>query len=230
MKKILTTSGKLLIGALIGFFGMLALLEAEITFDFGNYAYPASIVILAAAAVLIVFSLYCYSSIRKTAKQDLSGDAEDAAEGKMYRQYSDANLSITLALLFGLAAVCLALLTEQPVWTAVTGVVLTFISFVVSFLLPGLMHKMYPERNLPSISDKDYANKLLESSDDGEKHVMLDGLYKTYLSLNSLLIGAIILLLLYSMVTGASQLFGIFVVVAILAVTNAQYMFSIRNK
>lgn len=230
MKKTLTLGGKLLFGALIGFFGALAVLEAEIDFDFGVYAYPGNIVIIAAAAALIVFSLYCYFTIRKIAKQDLSGDAEDAAEGKMYRQYSDANLSATLALLFGLAAICLAVLTDQPVWTAVTGVVLTFSSFVISFLLPGLMHKMYPERNLPSISDKDYAKKLLESSDDGEKHVMLGGLYKTYMTMNSLLLGAIILLLLYSMVTGTSQLFGIFVVVAILTVTNVQYLSSIRNK
>lgn len=230
MKKTLTLGGKLLFGALIGFFGALAVLEAEITFDFGAYAYPGTIIIIAAAAALIVFSLYGYFNIRKTAKQDLSGDAEDAAEGKMYRQYSDANLAATLAMLFSLTAICLAVLTEQPVWTAVASVVLTFISFTISFLLPGLMHQMYPERNLPSISDKDYAKKLLERSDDGEKHVMLGGLYKTYMTMNSLLLGAIILLLLYSMVTDTSQLFGIFVVAAILAVTNAQYMFSIRNK
>lgn len=230
MKKNLTLGGKLLIGALIGFFGALAVLETELTFDFSAYAFPGSIAILAAAAALIVFSLYCYFNIRKTAKQDLSGDAEDAAEGKMYRQYSDANLSITLTLLFSLAAMCLALLTEQPVWISIAGFVLTFTSFVMSFVLPGVMHQMYPKRNLPSISDKDYAQKLLKSSDDGEKHVMLGGLYKTYTTMNSLLIGAIILLLLYSMVTGASQLFAIFVIVAILTITNVQYMFSIRNK
>src|SRR5690606_41275333 len=45
----------------------------------------------------------------------------------------------------------------------------------------GLMKNMYPERDLPSITDKKYAEKLLNVSDDGEKHIMLGGLYKTHI-------------------------------------------------
>src|SRR5690606_15958658 len=94
----------------------------------------------------------------------------------------------------------------------------------------GLMKNMYPERDLPSITDKKYAEKLLNVSDDGEKHIMLGGLYKTHITMNSLLLGAIVLLLFYSIASDSSQLFSIFIIVGILAITNTQYQFSIRNK
>lgn len=112
----------------------------------------------------------------------------------------------------------------------ILGIVLIAFSFTISSILPGLTKKMYPERDLPSLSDKQYAEKLLNVSDDGEKHVMLGGLYKTHITMNSLLLGAIVLLLFYSMASDSSQLFSIFIIVGILAITNTQYLFSIRNK
>lgn len=230
MKKYLQTGGQLLIGALLGFFGMLVVLDMEIGFDFEPYAYPSNILILSAAAVCAVFSIYCYFRIRETTKQDLSGEEEDAAEGHMYRNYTDASLSSTLAMLFSLGALSLAIITTQPVWVLIAGIVFTIFSSVISMVLPGLVPHMYPDRDLPSISDKHYAAKLLQSSDDGEKHVMLGGLYQTHLTMNSLLFAAILLLLFYSILSGTSQLFSIFIIIAILAVANAQYMFSIRNK
>lgn len=230
MSKILKTISTLLIGALVGFLGMLAILEVEVNFNFGVYAYLASIVILTVGAALVVFSIYCYFNIRKITKLDLSGDEEDAAEGHMYRKYTDASLSSTLAMLFSLTSLSITILTEQPVWILIAGIILTIFSSAMSFILPSLIHEMYPDRNLPSVSEKNYAEKLLKSSDDGEKYVMLGGLYKTYMMMNFLLLAAILLLLFYSMVTGTSQLFSIFTVVAILAITNTQYLLSIRNK
>jgi len=230
MKKFGRISGQLLIGALIGFFGMLVVLDGNFRMDLSPYAYPGNLAILAITAALVVFSAYCYFSVRNLANQELSGDEEDAAERRMYKQYSDASLSSTLAMLFSLASMSLSLLTTQPLWLLIFGIVLIAFSFTISIVLPGLMKNMYPERDLPSISDKKYAEKLLKVSDDGEKHVMLGGLYKTHITMNSLLLGAIVLLLFYSMATDSSQLFSIFIIVGILAITNMQYQFSIRNK
>ncbi|WP_223632661.1 DUF3169 family protein [Planococcus sp. 4-30] len=230
MKKFGRISGQLLIGSLIGFFGMLAVLDGDIRIDLSPYAYAGNIIILAIAAALVVFSAYCYFSVRILAKQDLTGDEEDAAEGRMYKKYSDASLSSTLAILLSLASMSLSILTIQPLWLLLLGFVLIVFSFNISIILPGLMKNMYPERDLPTISDKKYAEKLLNVSDDGEKHVMLGGLYKTHITMNSLLLGAIVLLLFYSMASESSQLFSIFIIIGILAITNMQYQFSIRNK
>ncbi|EIM06819.1 hypothetical protein A1A1_09736 [Planococcus antarcticus DSM 14505] len=148
----------------------------------------------------------------------------------MYRQYCDATLCSNLAMLLSLASLSISALASQPFWMLVFGLVLVFFGFFMSFILLSLLQEMYPERKLPSVSDKNYAEKLLDVSDDGEKHVMLGGLYKTYLTMNSLLIGAVVLLLFYSIVSESSQLFSIFVVVVILVVTNTQYQLSLRNK
>lgn len=230
MKKVFKINGQLIIGALIGFFGMLAVLQVDFRIDLSAYAYPGNIVILAIGIALAVFSVYRYFNIRNLATQELTGDEEDAAEERMYRQYSDASLSSNLAMLLSLASLSLSALTTQPAWILVTGIILVFFSFGMSFILPNLIQKMYPERQLPSVSDTNYADKLLIASDDGERHIMLGGLYKTYLTMNSLLLGAIVLLLFYSMVSESSQLFSIFIVVIILAITNTQYQLSVRNK
>lgn len=230
MKKLGRINGQLIIGALIGFFGMLAVLDADFGIDLSPYARPVNLVILTVGAAFVAFSAYRYISIRNLAKQDLSGDEEDAAEGQMYRQYTDASLSSTLAMLFSLASLSLTALTDQSVWLLIWGLVLIAFSFIISSILPGLTQKMYPERDLPSLGDKQYAEKLLNVSDDGEKHVMLGGLYKTHITMSSLLLGAIVLLLFYSMASDSSQLFSIFIIIIILAITNTQYLFSIRNK
>ena len=230
MKKFGRLSGQLVISALIGFFSMLAVLDGDFQIDLSPYAFSGNLVILAVGAALAIFSAYCYFSLRTLAKQDLTGDEEDAAEGRMYRNYTDASLSSTLAILLSLASLSLSILTTQPLWLLIFGLVLIAFSFIISVILPGLMKNMYPERDLPSISDKKYAEKLLDVSDDGEKHVMLGGLYKTHITMNSLLLGAIVLLLFYSMASDSSQLFSIFIIVGILAITNTQYQFIIRNK
>ena len=70
----------------------------------------------------------------------------------------------------------------------------------------------------------------MEMSDEGERHVMLQGIYKAFTSINSLLFFAVLALIGYSVISGVSQLFGIFSILLILMVINVQYMLNIRNK
>lgn len=230
MKKMFKISGQLIIGGLIGFFGMLVLLEDDFRIDLSGYALIGNIALLAIAALLTLLTIYFYFSVLSLTNQELTGDDEDAAEGRMYKRYSDASLCSNVAMLISLAALSVTAITGQAFWMLVTGIVLAFVSASLSFILSSLVQKMYPERELPSINDTDYAKKLLEVSDDGEKHVMLGGLYKTHYTMNSLLVGAVILLLLYSIASDSSQLFSIFTIIIILTVTNIQYLIHVRNK
>lgn len=230
MKIGMKITAQLIIGAMAGFLGSMLFLGMDVRFDFSEQAYTLNLILVTAALILGAFAHYWYFSISQKAGQKFSGEEEDEVEGWMYRRYSDATLSATIALLLSLLALSVTGITQQPMWLLLAGIAGGIISFAASLTLPGLMKKMYPERNIPSIGDKKYADKLLEISDDGEKYVMLGGLYKTYYSLNGLLTAAIFLLLFYSIGTGTSQLFSIFVLVGILIVTNAQYIFSVRNK
>lgn len=67
-------------------------------------------------------------------------------------------------------------------------------------------------------------------SDEGEHHIILNGLYGSFRSLNVLLLLAILFLIAYSVISGVSQLMAIFLIVFILVITNTQYMLTIRNK
>ena len=50
MKKLGRLSGQLVIGALIGFFGMLAVLDGDFKIDLSPYASPGNLVILTVGA------------------------------------------------------------------------------------------------------------------------------------------------------------------------------------
>ena len=110
------------------------------------------------------------------------------------------------------------------------GIVMTIASYPLSSYMMHLMKKAYPERDLPDISDTDYSKKLLEISDEGERHLMLEGLYKVYQFANEAFLFAIIGIALYSVVSGDSQLFSKIVISIILLIMNGMYAFSVRNK
>ncbi|MDJ0331607.1 hypothetical protein [Planococcus sp. S3-L1] len=57
MKKMLKTSGQLIIGALVGFFGMLVLLEDDFRIDLSGYAFIGNIALLAIAALLTLLTI-----------------------------------------------------------------------------------------------------------------------------------------------------------------------------
>lgn len=70
----------------------------------------------------------------------------------------------------------------------------------------------------------------LEVSDEGERHVMLIGFYKSYNLMNFVLFIAIVLSTFYSITTNHSQLFSIILIGIVLIIVNGKYCFSVRNK
>lgn len=233
MKKII---GKLaiylVIGAVFGFLFATFFMnwDNSFDFDFTIFAAPFIVVLLVLVASLVVFSLSVYFRIKTYIGQTFEGDEEDEMEGKMYRISSDGNLATTLAVILSLAGMATTLLTEVWIYAVLVFAVLLLSATIVSFMLASLMGKMYPDRKLPLVSDKDYSKKLLAVSDDGERHVMLGGLFKSYQSMNTLLFLGILFLLFYSLATGSTQMAGILVITVVLIIVNAQYALNVRNK
>ena len=112
----------------------------------------------------------------------------------------------------------------------IIGVIVTLLSYSMTTYMMKLYQLAYPDRNLPDVGDKDYSKKLLEISDDGERHIMLYGLYRAYNFVNIAFVFAIIGISFYSLVTEDSQLFSIIVISLLLLMMNAVYVFSIRNR
>ncbi|NBA12635.1 DUF3169 family protein, partial [Weissella confusa] len=93
-----------------------------------------------------------------------------------------------------------------------------------------VLKRVYPNRHLPSPTDKDYGKKLLAISDEGEKHVMLDGLFHTFQMMNILLTGAMFILIVYSLGANHSHRFSILVIGLVLVSLNANDMLMIRHR
>ena len=231
MSKSLNLVLRMLVGGTIGFFLMYWVLSSPLEgIAFSEYSLWVNGFLLVVLIGLLLSSFIRYRKIHRLLNQPLTGDAEDLADQQMYRWFSDGTLSLNLVLPLSLTVVSVNLVLDQQPSLVVTGFIVMVVGLIGSIRFQTLVQQMYPERNLPNISETDYALKLLAASDDGEKHVMLEGLYKTHSLVNMLLIVGIILLLFYSLSTSSSQLFSIFVITFILMVSNAKYYLTIRNR
>ncbi|WP_282059814.1 DUF3169 family protein [Bacillus pumilus] len=221
---------KTLLGALLGFLGAYCLLAAEFEMTLLDVAFEATLVISGLTIVLIV---YCFSGISRMKKRvslSVSGDEEDELEAKQYRTFTDLTLANTVSTILSIIAIGMAIVTEQPIWLILVNVALFIVTIISSYVAISVLKLVYPNRKLPSPSDKDYGKKLLAISDEGEKHVMLGGLFHTYQMMNILLTGAMFILIVYSLGANHSQLFSIIVIGFVLIMLNANYMFRIRNR
>ncbi|KRU17472.1 MULTISPECIES: DUF3169 family protein [Bacillus] len=221
---------KMLLGALLGFLGAYCLLAAEFEMTLLDVAFEATLVISGLTIVLIV---YCFSGISRMKKRvslSVSGDEEDELEVKQYRTFTDSTLANTVSTILSIIAIGMAIVTEQPIWLILVNIAIFIVTIISSYVAISVLKLVYPNRNLPSPSDKDYSKKLLAISDEGEKHVMLGGLFHTYQMMNILLTGAMFILIVYSLGANHSQLFSIIVIGLVLIILNANYMFRIRNR
>ncbi|MEH7735357.1 DUF3169 family protein [Bacillus pumilus] len=221
---------KMLLGALLGFLGAYCLLAAEFEMTLLDVAFEATLVISGLTIILIV---YCFSGISRMKKRvslSVSGDEEDELEVKQYRTFTDSTLANTVSTILSIIATGMAIVTEQPIWLILVNVALFIVTIISSYVAISVLQLVYPNRNLPSPSDKDYSKKLLAISDEGEKHVMLGGLFHTYQMMNILLTSAMFILIVYSLGANHSQLFSIIVIGLALIILNANYMFRIRNR
>lgn len=219
-----------LIGALVGFLGMYAAINFDFTQGFPPIAFEVNILLTVITFALLVFTIISTVQMKKKATLILTGDEEDQRDVWQYKRFSDVSLCNVAAFILSIMAAAISIITVQPSWLLLLSGFAVLVSTFFSVTGSALAQTIYPERELPSPSEKNYAKKLLAVSDEGEKFVMLQGLYKTFNTMNMVLTFSLFLLIIYSVGTGDSQLFSIFVIGLILIGTNAQYLFTIRNK
>src|SRR5699024_6286197 len=118
----------------------------------------------------------------------------------------------TTALVMSLVALAIQILNAEIIWLIITSGVIFIITVIFSFFVGGIINSLYPERNLLNPSDKDYADKLCEASDDGEIHVMAKALYRSTQLTMTLLFISTLAMILYSIITEDSQVFSIIII------------------
>ena len=220
----------LFIGAVVGFLASFIFLDNDFVLQFPDVATEMTIIFGVVTLLLIIFSIVGIAKVKKKSKAILSGNEEDERNDWMYKKYSDASLAGNISSILGIMTTCIAVITDQPIWLAISTAVLALLGVYATINITNTMKYVYPERNFPSYNDKNYSKKLLAMSDEGERHIILEGLYSAHNLTNGLLLLGIVLLLFYSEASGQSQLFSIIMIAIILIVSNTRYMLKIRNR
>lgn len=217
-----------LIGGVIGVIAV----SIFLLIPFSELTFPLHIVSIILYIVVVlcwVFSFIIAKKIKKIANKELVGEAEDEAEEVMNKLLYDFSFGTNIGAIIAIVAMSLSVMAMNFT-LIIAGIVASFFSYYMTSYMMTLMKLAYPERELPEISDKDFSKKLLEASDDGERHIMLQGLYKVYSFANAAFLFAIMGLALYSLLTDDSQLFSIIVISIILVTMNGMYLISVRNR
>ena len=190
-------------------------------------------IILFLFIVIVIISIYSVilsRQIIKISKNNYIGDKEDEMDAIVYRKFSDYSLFGNIALVLSLISLSISIIIKESLVIVIISVLLVIISYIINMGILYLIKHVYPERNLPSPTEKNYAEKLLESSDDGEKHIILNGLHKSFGVINILLVFAIIFATIYTIQTDNSQVFSIIMIGIIMIWQNITYYLTIRNK
>jgi len=219
----------ILLCAAAGFFTSILVLN-NFSIDFTQYAQPIQIGLLVIIGVLLLLSLIKFKQIKNLSKKEVSGDEEDEVDILKYKRFTDFTLFANSSFVLSLLTVCISVITASEMVYIILGIIAVIVSYIISILTSYLLKWAYPDREMPKVSDKNYADKLLAISDEGERHVMLIGLYKSYYFVTFALVIAIILTTLYSVSSGNSQLFSIIIMSIVLLLTHGIYGLAIRNK
>lgn len=219
----------IILSAAAGFLTSILVLN-NFSIDFNLYAEPIQIGLLVIIVVLLLLSLIKFTQIKNLSKKEVVGDEEDEVDILKYKGFTDFSLFSNSSFVLSILTVCISAITNSEMIYVVLGIAAVIVSYIFSILTTYLLKWAYPDREMPKVSDKKYADKLLAISDEGERHIMLIGLYKSYYFVTFALVIAIILATLYSVSSGHSQLFSIIIMSIVLLLTHGKYGLSIRNK
>lgn len=107
--------------------------------------------------------------------------------------------------------------------------------FLIPFFVSAIFNTQFTlfdrrvDDRMPKIADKNYIEKRLEILDEGERHIELIALFKTYAINLSLLILAIIFIGSYSIATGINQSFSLLLIIAIFIYNAFSYLLKRRR-
>ena len=223
------TVTQLLIYGVIGFL-VVTLMLNNFTIDFFKYADAIVFALFFIIFILLVVSFKLYWQVKKLHNTEVDGDEEDEVDLLIYKKFADYSFFVQSSIVLSVLVLCTTVITSQSIYLTIIAFVTMILSYLFTIYMTNLIRLIYPERKIPNLSDSKYEEKLLEIADEGERHVMLIGFYKSYHLMNLALFIAIVLATMYSISTDHSQLFSIIAMSSVLIIVNGKYCFSIRNK
>jgi len=217
-----------LFGGVIGFFGAIFILMIINDIEINRLYIFISLAII--ISLCLIVSVFFIRQIRTGMKREVSGEEEDALDRHLYIKSSDVGLLSNTMIGLGVLMISLAIMEGLHYGLVLIAIILAGIAVAIQYYQSALFKKMYPEREMPSMNDPDYAKKLVNIADEGERFVMLQGMMKAFNMYTMLLIFAIIFSTVYSLFSPNQQMFSVVLMVFILIISNGAYFLTIRKK
>lgn len=189
--------------------------------------------LLITVIILMIVTVILLTRLLKLNGQKFSGDEEDAIEIIKYKKSSDYSMLVMANLIIALSTFSFSLLLNIEEYSFLINIgspVILIIAVIVSLTPYWLIKKLDPQREIPSVFEKEAAEKLIKIMDEGEKHVTFQGLYKAYNLLSIVMIISILVSTVYSKASGQSQAFSIGIMAFALIISNITYYRTIRKK
>ncbi len=181
-------------------------------------------------ALLWLIGLILLQKTKRLSKLDVTGDEEDEIEAKKYTISSDFMLLFQASTFISLFVTSISIIEANSVVLIFLGIGSIIASYVFIVVSLNQVKSLYSEREIPNAMDPEYPDKLLQMADEGERHVILQGLYKTFGLFNIAIVLGIIAATMYSMFVDQSQFFSIALMCIILLIVNGGYYTTIRKK
>lgn len=189
-----------------------------------------SIVMIVLAAALLVYAFIRRRKLLKLTEENNRKINDDDLDVYSYNTFNIVTVATAVPLVLSLMALAIQTLAAENVWLVVLTIALLFVSTFMSFQASALANIIYPEKNLPEISDKKYSEKLFAASDEGEIFIMAKALYRSWTLTTTMLFFALIFMIFYSFVTSESQIFSIVIIGLIMIINQLKYAYEIREK
>ena len=195
-----------------------------------NVAEPLIFILATITVLFTILAVVYIILIKQKIKMVTTGEEEDKRDEWVFKKYSELNtISISVFILALTTFTFIASTNKNP------SIFILFIEFlmIIALSIPLFSNRLakvvYKNRDIPNQFDKHYMQKMLATADEGERYIILEGLYKTYNLMNVLLPVSMVLLTIYAGITGDSQLFAILLIAIITITFNACYYLKVRK-
>lgn len=230
MKTVIKILGFALIGFIFGYIGAAhELWLPEILSFITNYTTAISITLLIIIFIIVLFGfIFTHLSIKRLSVQTTE-ELTDEQDRKRYIAFTDASLIGNIVFYLSIFYIAYTVVVQDNLLFICLSLATLVLSYTLLIYSYEIGRKIYKQRNLPDLGSNKMEQKLLDTMDDGEKHIAFLGLYKVYNFLLSGLLFSIIICIGYSYVSDESQMFSIIVMCLLAAIAQTLYAISIRK-
>ena len=205
---------------------------SELFTSFNHLVIEANLLLISNLAVILclAFARFNVYNAERGSLKKVSMEKEDIHQVKLERTAYNAATYIQIAISLSLTSMLVGFILLRDTYPVIVlwSLILLGISFISLFPSEKIVHITNPNFKFPDPQSKNYEQEYFNQFDDGEKFVILKGLYNLY---GTVIWGLILLasaLMFYSVFSGNSQVVSIIGIGVLLLLIQVIYTISLK--